>query len=150
MTVNLEHAHSLWLFEDTVRRTSMRLFDDTLPAAKQARNRQYREGLLWLITGLANENPFDVFEGIDQIENVFHAPSRPGRVEAIVNDDPYPKKTTSGFNPRNAMGNATGVEALTNIGGGGGTGAPVAAKGSNGKDPLAGEGGTDDKLDGDL
>lgn len=137
MTVNLEHAHSLWLFEDTVRRTSMRLFDDTLPAAKQARNRQYREGLLWLITGLANENPFDVFEGMDQIASVFERSPQARQPRPIVNDDPYPEKTTSGFNPRNAMGNATGVDDLTKIGG-------------QKKDPMAGEGGTDDKLDGDF
>lgn len=73
MTVQRAVANDPWMFDDWWRRTVLVLFNDQLSAQRQARNRQYREGLLTLIEGLTHENPFDISAGIDQIKAVFNA-----------------------------------------------------------------------------
>lgn len=73
MAVQRGVANDPWLLDDWWRRTVMQLFNDQLPQQRQNRNRQYREGLLTLIEGLTHENPFDIKEGIAQIEAVFDA-----------------------------------------------------------------------------
>lgn len=73
MPVEKRAIDECFVFDDYYRRCSQRLFDESLSQARQQRNRVYREGLLLILSGLGEENGFEITEGIDLIAEVFTA-----------------------------------------------------------------------------
>jgi hypothetical protein len=71
MTVNTDVAHNPWAFDNFQRHAMQALFDERVNPDHLERNRNYREGLLQILDGLAKENPFDVSDGVMQIARQF-------------------------------------------------------------------------------
>jgi hypothetical protein len=71
MAVNRLGVDDLFTFDGYVKGATSRLFDQSLSQARQDRNRVYREALLLIMSGMVDENPFEITEGIDLVAEVF-------------------------------------------------------------------------------